>query len=189
LAAARGGDARALGEALESFRTYLLAVADRELEAGLRVKGAASDLVQDTFLGVQRDLSDFRGRSAEELRQWLRAILRNQLANHRRRYRETGKRSVGRELPIDPVVMEGRPDPSTNPGVAAILKERAEAIRSALGRLPERNRRVIVWHMYDGLSFAAVGERLGITAEAARKLWSRSLQRLRDELGPVHESH
>ena len=38
------------------------------------------------------------------------------------------------------------------------------------------------------VSFEDIGLRCGISAEAARKLWTRALGRLRKELGPTHDS-
>src|SRR6516225_2661748 len=100
LAEARAGSREALGQVLETFRGYLLLIADRELEPELRAKGGASDLVQETFLEAQRDFSRFHGNSAEELRAWLRRLLLNNVANFTRQYRERAKREVGREIPL-----------------------------------------------------------------------------------------
>src|SRR5262249_54728266 len=97
LARARAGDRDALGRVLEVCRRYLLLIADRQLDADLRAKGGASDLVQETFLEAQRDFAQFAGNSEEELRAWLRRMLLNNLGNFTRRYRATGKRAVGRE--------------------------------------------------------------------------------------------
>ena len=75
--------------ALESCRDYLHLIATRGLDADLAAKGGASDLVQETLLGAYRDFGAFHGRSREELLAWLRKILQNNLAVHRRRYRDT----------------------------------------------------------------------------------------------------
>src|SRR4051794_35143216 len=98
--AARRGDPDALGRALELFRDYLLLVANQELEPELKAKLGGSDLVQETFLGAQRDLASFRGQSETEWRLWLRGILVHLLANHRRQYRSTGKRRIDCEVPL-----------------------------------------------------------------------------------------
>ena len=58
---------------------------------------------------------------------------------------------------------------------------------AALGRIPEHYRQVVVWHQYDRLTFEEIGRRLGRSAESARKLWSRALIRLAEELGPAHD--
>src|SRR6516225_2525174 len=98
---ARAGSPEALGQVLETFRGYLLLIADREMDPELRAKGGASDLVQETFLEAQRDFARFHGTRAEELRAWLRRLLLNNVANFTRQYRERAKRQVGREIPLE----------------------------------------------------------------------------------------
>ena len=60
-------------------------------------------------------------------------------------------------------------------------------LRKALADLPEHYRRVIQWRHQDRLRFEVVAERLGISPDAARKLWGRALIRLRKALGPGHD--
>src|SRR5262249_48816230 len=87
LYAARAGSPEALGQMLEACRCYLLGIADREFDAGLRAKGAPSDLVQETFLEAQRDFAQFQGSTEAELLAWLRRMLLHNLANFIRDYR------------------------------------------------------------------------------------------------------
>ena len=77
---ARGGDREAMGRLLESCRDYLRMVAEREIDADLAAKGAASGLVPETLLAACRHFETFRGRSRAELLAWLGRVLRN----HRR---------------------------------------------------------------------------------------------------------
>jgi RNA polymerase sigma-70 factor, ECF subfamily len=53
---------------------------------------------------------------------------------------------------------------------------------AAIDRLPEHYREVVVCHQRDRLTFEQIGRLRGISAEAARKLWTRALGRLRREL-------
>ena len=101
LPAARSGSRKALGEALEACRAYLLVVAQRELDPQLRAKAGASDLVQQTFLEAQRDFPQFQGESEAELLAWLRQVLLNNLSTFTRSYRATEKRRVDREVALD----------------------------------------------------------------------------------------
>src|SRR6516165_4530900 len=101
MAAAQAGSREALGHVLETFRGYLLLVANRQLDPELRAKGGASDLVQDTFLEAQRDFGQFHGASVDELRAWLRRLLLNNVANFTRHYRQRAKREVVREVPLE----------------------------------------------------------------------------------------
>src|SRR5205807_3039783 len=87
LAAARGGSREALGQVLEACRGYLLTIAQQELDPGLRAKGGASDLVQDTFLKAQLHFGGFQGTSEAELKGWLRTMILNNVVDFQRRYR------------------------------------------------------------------------------------------------------
>src|SRR4026208_2296148 len=96
LASARAGSADALGQALEACRVYLTLVAEREMDPLLRSKEGASDLVQETFMEAQRAFARFHSGSKEEFLAWLRTLLLNNVADSRRRYRGTQKRSAER---------------------------------------------------------------------------------------------
>lgn len=65
--------------------------------SGLRTKARAEELVQQTFLEVQRDFACFGGQDKEELLAWLKSILRNHgaktLLPDRESARLTGERS------------------------------------------------------------------------------------------------
>jgi RNA polymerase sigma-70 factor (ECF subfamily) len=184
--AVRQGDPKALGEALEPLRDYLLLVANEELESDLRAKVGGSDLVQETFLGAQRDLASFRGQSETEWRLWLRGILIHLLSNHRRQYRSTGKRRVDREVPLATTPRGDWPASSPSPSTDLVARETETAVMLALDCLAEHHRNVVLWHHRDRLPFEEVGQRLGISAEAARKHWQRALKTLRKELTASH---
>jgi RNA polymerase sigma-70 factor, ECF subfamily len=186
LANARGGSLEALGAALETHRRYLLLVAEKELAPDLRAKGGASDLVQETFLEAQRDLAQFRGRSDNEFRGWLRRILLHNLGVFTRRYRETGIRNVGREVGLSAGSSSGGHcfDPaaaSATPSGLAMAEERTLALQEALDRLPDDYHRVIHLRYDDDLTFEQIGQVMGRSPEAARKLWARAMDCLRAE--------
>lgn len=186
LAAARAGSREALGRALDTWRRYLLGVAERELEPDLRAKGGASDLVQETFLEAQRDFERFQGSSPEELRAWLRQVLLNNVGAFSRRFRNTSKRTISREVGLHG---EGS---TTSPGVwlagstlspsgIAMEHEQALALRSALERLPDEYRRVVILRFQEERTFEEIGQLMDRSPDAARKLWCRAMERLREE--------
>jgi RNA polymerase sigma-70 factor, ECF subfamily len=186
--AARQGDREALGQALSSVRDYLLLVANKELDPGLQCKGNASDLVQETFLRAQRGMQAFRGRTPSEWRHWLRSILVRNLAQERRRFCSTAKRQVQLEVNIaDERRFEGSRDNET-PSRNLAQRERETALYEGLQRLPDHYRQVVVWRYREQLTFEEIGRRCRISTEAARKLWTRALGRLRKEVGPAHDS-
>jgi RNA polymerase sigma-70 factor (ECF subfamily) len=187
LATARAGSGAALGQALDACRDYLLLVANRELDPGLRAKGGASDLVQETFLEAQRDFAGFQGTSPPELRAWLRRLLLNNLANFNRHYRATAKRQVGKEFALEAGNTSeergaGLADSIASPSQQAVAQEQVAALQQAMTTLPAEYRQVLAWRHHDQLSFEEIGQRTQRTANAARLLWLRAVERLRRQL-------
>ena len=60
--------------------------------------------------------------------------------------------------------------------------EEDRALEEALGRLPEDYRRVLLWRYREERSFEEIGRLLEKSPNAARKLWQRAVERLRQEL-------
>ena len=181
---ARAGSSVALGSLMEGCRKYLLHKANEALDSDLRPKAAASDLVQDSFVAVQRDFASFQGTSEEELFAWLGGILANRLANNIRRYRHTDKRSVDREIPLELTperALRGLSDDVT-PSGAVIAEDEAQRVRAAMARLPEPLRMVLVLRTWERKSFVEIGVELNISPDAARKLWARAVRRLEEKL-------
>jgi RNA polymerase sigma-70 factor (ECF subfamily) len=187
LAAARSGSAEAMGRVLETCRGYLLTIAAQELDPQLQAKGGASDLVQETLLHALRGFGRFDGDTEAELLAWLRRLLLNNLTDFTRLYRATGKRQVAREvgLAADSSSSPGAPEPAadvSSPSGQAVEREQAQAVEEAMRRLPEDYRQVLLLRYQDERSFEEIGRLMGRTANAARKLWLRAVERLQHEL-------
>jgi RNA polymerase sigma-70 factor (ECF subfamily) len=184
IAAASPDDGSALARALEPYRDYLTLVARRAIGPELAPKLGASDLVQETFLAAQQHAETFRGRTEPEWRAWLKAILLHHLANQRRHH-AADKRRGPEQDPGRPPRADG--NAITPPSRRLMRRERDRALDQALSRLPERYRQVVGWHHHDGLGFNEIAVRLGISPDAAQKVWGRALVRLKELLGPEHD--
>lgn len=182
LQAAHDGSRHALGELLELCRQYLLAIANSELPEDLQGKCGASDLVQQSFLEAQRDFRGFAGTTRADLLRWLRRIMLNNVANVVRDYCRTRKRAAGCEVPLDGMAPRVAIDPGPSASSLLMAEERAQALQQAVSRLPEDYAQVIRWRNSERLSFEEIGQRLERSAEAARKLWVRALDQLREQL-------
>jgi len=183
LESARDGSTAALGQLLDLYRHDLMQLADRELSPDLRAKGSASDLVQEAFLKAQRGFSDFHGSTPAELQAWLRAILLNHVANFTRRYRLTDKRQVALEIPLHGSDVPAAPARGNgSPSDAAIDHERARLLEQAMEKLPDHYLQVVLLRHRENLSFEDIGQAIGRSAEAARKLWERAIAHLRNNL-------
>jgi RNA polymerase sigma-70 factor (ECF subfamily) len=190
LAAARAGSREALGQALQALRGYLLRLAQKDLNPALKAKGGASDLVQETFLEAQRDFPQFHGTSEEELRAWLRQLLRHNLADFTRCYR-TGKRGARREQPLEPGGSAAAPGggpaaPDPSPSRVAVARELVEAVRRAVDRVPDDYRQVILLRYQENLSLEEIAQRMGRSVPAVRQLRARAVRRVRLELEKPH---
>jgi RNA polymerase sigma-70 factor, ECF subfamily len=183
LPAARAGSSEALGNTLESCRRYLLWVARRELGSDLQAKAGASDLVQETLLDAGRDFARFHGGSEEELLAWLRRILLNNLSNFFRSYRDTAKRCVAAEVPLD----SGDHDDdlasrSSTPVEQALEREQVELLEEAVARLPEEQRQLItLWHREEK-SFEEIASMLGCSPNTVRARWLHAIKCLQRDL-------
>jgi RNA polymerase sigma-70 factor, ECF subfamily len=182
---ARAGSVEAIGNLIQNCHQYLLAVANQELPTELRAKFGGSDLVQDTAFEIQTSFHQFAGERQEEFLAWARSILLFNASNARRQYRKTAKRQVSREVSMDDDDSWLKADlvaADAAPADAAMVNERAILVEAAVKRLPEHFRQVIYLRHRDHRSFAEIGEQMGRTAEAVRKLWQRAIERLEEEL-------
>lgn len=186
---ARAGSGAAVGELLEVFRPYLLAIANQELDAELQAKGGASDLVQETFLEAHRGIGAFQGNSEPELRVWLRQILLHNLANFSRQYHAVAKRRVAREQSLDRSshcnLRESLAADVVSPGERLIQQEQLHRLEDAVNQLPSPYREVVLWRNLERLTFDQIAHRLGRSEKAAQKLWTRAILALKKQLPPT----
>jgi RNA polymerase sigma-70 factor, ECF subfamily len=189
--AAQAGSADALGRLLEACRAYLLLIANQDLDPDLQAKGGASDLIQDTFLEAHHGFAQFQGRTQRELLNWLRGILRHNLADFRRRFRDRAARQTGLEQPLaapeHAALVQQLIADTARPEEKAATAEETDAVRLALARLPEDYRLVISLRHEEGRAFADIALDMDRSAEAVRKLWFRAIERLRKELKASYE--
>src|SRR5262245_31519173 len=173
LAAARNGSGEALGEILESCRGYISTVVSRQLPRKLQGRVRPSSLVQETYLRACRHFDSFRGDSERQLLAWLKQIMLHCLLNL---LRQPEFRMSVQDLPAQ---LAGRTEA---PAQQAADRECARALEQALERLPAHYRLAIELHHFNGLTWAEIGNILGCTAEAARKLWARAQVKLGEDL-------
>lgn len=62
-----GADRSQIGQLLDIYRNYLILIAQGQINARMRLRVEASDVVQETFLEAHRDFPKFRGKTEGEL--------------------------------------------------------------------------------------------------------------------------
>src|SRR5262249_46576615 len=126
-----------------------------------------------------------RGQSEAEWLAWLRQLLVHNLANFERRYFGTAMRQVQREVGLA-AGADTVPAPGPSPSSVVSASELEQAVARELEPLSDYDRLATWGHDRDGLPFDEIGRRLHRSADAARRLWSRAVDRLQ-ELMSRHE--
>ena len=124
----------------------------------------AEDAVQEGFLRAYQALDRFD--PGQPFGAWLNRIVANAALDMARR----NKVRTAEEL------SDAMPSPFRDPAEGAELRAR---LKSALAKLPERARAVIVLHDVEGFTHAEIGEMLGIPGGTARSDLHHARQRLR----------
>ena len=188
LGAARAGEPAALGQLFAQLRPYLLLIANETLDPRVVGRVGPSDVVQDTFANACKGLLGFGGATEPEFRAWLRMILERRIANVHRDHLATEKRDANRERrlesgqsgPVQPIDLAA---PLDSPSGQLMAMERNEALDKALQQLRDEEKLVIDLRLEDPpWTWSAIGERIGKQEDAARKVFARALEKLRDFL-------
>jgi RNA polymerase sigma factor (sigma-70 family) len=138
------------------------------------------DLLQTTFARLHAARASYRAGSP--VRPWLFTIAARVRIDELRR-RQRRPRSAG-DAELEQLTDHAEhPDDDLLPDQEA----RASSVREALATLPPSHRMVIHLHRFEGLSFAEIGEVLGISAGAARIRAFRAYGVLREKLRPLLE--
>jgi RNA polymerase sigma-70 factor (ECF subfamily) len=178
----RAGDEAAARLLFERHLPALRAKARARLPSALRGKVAESDVIQDAWLAAFLDVGKFEDRGDGSFGKWLQKILRHKLLDEVRRHAGVSKRDARRERRLatgEPVADTGQPSPSAE----VVSIERSAALRAAIDDLPSDQATVLRLIHQEGLTLVDAGERMGRSADAARKLYARALVRLGGRLG------
>lgn len=184
LNSARDGDDAALNLVWQQVRGFLLLTAN-DIGAGLGQKLDASDIVQQSLMEAHVDFSSFRGRSENEFRAWLAKLVQRNLIDAGRKFQDTKQRDIRRERPIQSDEFEG--EDKTPSSLYQRQEVDAELLRE-IARLPERSQQLLELRHGNGMAHADIAKELGITEAASRKLWSRTVEELKQRLTSQNET-
>jgi len=181
---AREGRQEALSDLLETHRNYLRLLAASCLHREMQGKADPSDVVQETLLKVHENFRQFRGTTELEWMAWLRRILVRQLADVQKGFQRQ-RRQVSREQSIESLVDRSSamlrnmvPASGPSPSQDAQRREAAALVADALAELEPGHRDVVILRNLHEFDWNAVGEKTGRSADAARMLWARAMQRV-----------
>ena len=147
----------------------------------------AADAAQETFVRVYQNCAKFDTRS--KFSTWLYAIATNLVKDryrHRSRHPQVSLDAENEATGED--FRESVPEQDATPSESLQATERAEAIRKAVGQLPDELRTPLILCEYEELSHAEIGEILKCTAKAVETRIYRARQQLRTSLAKLLES-
>jgi RNA polymerase sigma-70 factor (ECF subfamily) len=178
IASLRTGAEQAYEELLSRFQQPVYTLCLRLLND----EGEASDVVQEVFLKVFRNIGHFRGQSS--LKTWIYRITVNEAHNARRWFFRHRRREV--ELDTDPYESrdwkETIPDSSRSPFDLAFDREQAGIVQAALENINPVFRSAVVLRDITGLSYEEIAEVLGVSLGTVKSRILRGREALREEL-------
>jgi RNA polymerase sigma-70 factor (ECF subfamily) len=184
----RAGDESAARALFDRHLPMLRERARSRLPSTLRSRVGASDVIQDAYLAAFRAIGDFEDRGDGSFAAWLRQILERRIAAEVREGVLAAKRDVRRQVRIPTgTSVAGPARDQLSPSEEAMAEEDAAGLRAAKAGLSADHRTVIELIHDEGLTLARAGERMGRSAEAARKLYSRAIAELSARLTPPSE--
>ena len=181
VAGLRSGDPAAFETLVRTHMAALLRVARRFM----RNEEDARDAVQDAFVAAFRSIAGFTG--SARLSTWLHRILINACLMRLRTQRRHPEEDIDDLLPR--FLEDGHQSPPSEPWseTAETILERAElrdAVRTAIDRLPDTHREVLLLRDIEELSTEEAAEMLGVTPNAVKIRLHRARQALRTQLDP-----
>ena len=179
VARAQEGEETAFRLLVERRTPVLRARVRRRLPRLVRRKLGESDVLQAAYLAAFQRLADFEDRGEGSFARWFDQILEFKIKKALRQYRDTAKRSVGREISRDQrastVNVRAR---GSTPSGHAIAGELQDKVRDAMAELPDDYRQVLRLVKEQGRSLAEAGRCMKRTEKAAAKLYGRAVHRL-----------
>ncbi len=178
--AAQLGDQHAFERLVQTYDQGVLRMALNLL----RSPEDASDVYQEAFLRVHRNLQSFRFDCSFQT--WLYRIVTNLCVDQLRKRKirreeptvvESGEGSIDRIETVPENRIQGNPERSL------LSRELHHKIQEVLDELTPRERIVFEMRHYQGMRLRAIGEVLGTSEEAAKNCLFRATQKLRGALG------
>lgn len=171
------GDEQALAELVARELPWLRREAARRMGDELRQRHDADDVVQQALVAVLQHGPRFQAADEQHYRAVLLRIVENTVRKLLRDGRRL-KRWTGREEPLPSDSVVALCASVTRPSMAADRNEQRAWLQLGLELLDHGDRELVLQRQWQGLSFAAIGERLGIAEDAARRRFERAVARL-----------
>jgi RNA polymerase sigma-70 factor (ECF subfamily) len=186
----RRGDQQALATLFSRHRDRLGRMVDFRLDARLRGRVSASDVLQEAYIDALKRLPHFQADPDVPFFIWLRTVTVQRLIEVHRQHLGAQARDAAREVRLGhgPMIEASSEKMAeligdfTSPSQAAHRAEVMSGLREALDRLDPIDREVLALRHFEEMSNHEVAAMLGIQTAAASKRYVRALERLREAL-------
>ncbi|MGH8018697.1 MAG: RNA polymerase sigma factor [Opitutaceae bacterium] len=181
MAALADGNDHALDQIIRRWQQPLRAFIQRSTGD----EADTDDLLQETFVRVYKHRARYR--PAGRFSTWLFTIAVNLCRNHadKRRRRPTVSLDAMHETSRGAVpasALSRQPSTDPIPSEQTLAGERAEAVRAAIGELPDDLRTAILLFEYENLSHAEIATIVNTTPKGVETRLYRARQHLREKL-------
>ncbi len=182
---AKDGDDDALNQLCRVYAERVRWMVRLRMGKELRRKLDSMDVVQDALLHALGGIEDFTYENEGDFVRWLAKIAENVLRDNWDRL-HAEKRDIRKEVPLgnggrrNSSRFSGVPGPvaTTTPSVIMSRKEDLDKLEKSIDALKPEYKEVIVLTKIEGLGYQEIGNRLGKSSEAIRKLVSRAMTAL-----------
>ena len=172
LEACRRGDREAFRALYEAHKDRVYSIAFYFFHADA---DAASEVTQQVFLKLMREMTKFRGDAA--FATWLYRLVVNACVDRSRRRRRDA-------VSADPVLLDRIPTNASHEDVFA-RHEVAASVQRAIGTLPAKLRAAILLRYFDDLSYADMATALNCSIGTVASRLSRGHRLLARKLAPM----
>ena len=194
IAQAQAGDSRALGQLLMQHRDRLLQVAGFRIDARIRGRVDAADVVQETFVTATARFAEYARDPRMPFFLWLRFLAIQKLCELHRHHLSAKARNAARD-----VSLYRGPEPQatsavlavqllgkyTSPSQAVIRDEVRCRVEETLNAMNRLDREILALRHFEQLTNAEAAEVLHLSESAASTRYVRALKRLRSAMEEI----
>jgi RNA polymerase sigma-70 factor (ECF subfamily) len=181
----KDGGINSLGELFSEYRDRLVRLVAFRLDARLRSRVDADDVLQEAYIEVSRRLDRYLEEPEVSFYVWIRQLTLQTLIDVQRRHFGQ-KRSPQREVqpkynPVDETsdsIVRVISSQLSSPSRAAMRAEESRHLQDALASMDATDREVLALRHFEHLGNSEVAEALGLSATAASNRYVRAMTRL-----------
>lgn len=145
----------------------------------------ASDLAQEAFIRIYRNLHSFKGKSSFST--WLFTVTTNVCRDEmRKRQRRLQAQSLSEPVQFEDGEVEREiADDSMAPEIVSLHREMHDEIQAVIEQLPPEQKEAIVLREFQGFSYEEIAEISGVAVGTIKSRISRARQSMKKELSAL----